>query len=252
MAAMSAEATRDAGQLPYITLSCAMSIDGYLDSEAPARLPMSNTDDFDRVDQLRADSDAIMVGASTVRRDDPRLLVRSAERSTARLAAGRPPSPAKVTVTASGDLSPEASFFTVGDAERLVYCPCGELDRIARRMSGVATVVGLGEEVRMPDLAHDLAGRGVRRLMVEGGGRVHTQFLVADIVDELQLVIAPFFVGETRAPRFVGDGRFPWTATRRARLAESRRIGDVVLLRYALSDRFDEGGAWHPDSPAPS
>ena len=54
---------------PYVTLSCAMSIDGYLDSAAPRKLAMSNAADFDRVDQLRADSDAIMVGASTVRRD---------------------------------------------------------------------------------------------------------------------------------------------------------------------------------------
>ncbi len=55
-------------------------------------------------------------------------------------------------------------------------------------------------------------------------------------------MIAPFFVGESLAPRFVGAGRFPWTAARRAELAETRRIGDVVLLRYALSDRFDAAG----------
>ena len=72
---------------PYVILSCAMSMDGYLDSAAPHKLAMSNPADFDRVDQLRADSDAIMVGASTVRRDDPRLLVRSDERQLVRLAA---------------------------------------------------------------------------------------------------------------------------------------------------------------------
>ena len=75
--------------------------------------------------------------------------------------------------------------------------------------------------------------------MVEGGGAVHTQFLADDLVDELQLVVAPFFVGEPSARRFVGEGRFPWHPGRRARLAETRQLGDVVLLRYALSDRFD-------------
>jgi 5-amino-6-(5-phosphoribosylamino)uracil reductase len=88
-------------------------------------------------------------------------------------------------------------------------------------------------------MSEDLYARGVRRLMVEGGGRMHTQFLIADLADELHLVVAPFFVGDSRARRFVGDGRFPWNPQRRARLAEARQIGDVVLLRYALSSRSE-------------
>ena len=87
-------------------------------------------------------------------------------------------------------------------------------------------------------LSEDLHRRGVRRLMVEGGASVHTQFLTADLADELQLVVAPFFVGNPRANRFVGTGRFPFHPGRRATLAEVRPIGDVVLLRYALSTRF--------------
>ena len=59
------------------------------------------------------------------------------------------------------------------------------------------------------------SGEGVERLMVEGGGNVHTQFLTDNLVDELQLVVAPFFVGDSRAPRFVSDGRFPWNPGRR-------------------------------------
>lgn len=224
---------------PYITLSCAMSIDGYLDSESPRRLAMSNAADFDRVDQLRAESDAVMVGASTVRRDDPRLLVRSEERRMLRLAAGHPSSPVKVTVTCSGDLPPTSAFFQTGDGDKLVYCPNPVEPRIRGELGDRATVIALGEQVTMPAVADDLGERGVRRLLIEGGGHVHTQFLVDDLVDDLQLVIAPFFVGESRAPRFVGAGRFPWTAARRAELADTRRIGDVVLLRYALSERFD-------------
>jgi 5-amino-6-(5-phosphoribosylamino)uracil reductase len=98
-----------------------------------------------------------------------------------------------------------------------------------------------GRRVRMRWLGEDLAERGVERLMVEGGGVVHTQFLADDLVDELQLVVAPLFVGDSSAPRFVRDGHFPWNAGRRATLAEVRPIGDVVLLRYALSRRFQAG-----------
>jgi 5-amino-6-(5-phosphoribosylamino)uracil reductase len=90
----------------------------------------------------------------------------------------------------------------------------------------------------MRTISEDLGARGVQRLMVEGGGKVHTQFLTDNLADELQLVVAPFFVGDSRAPRFVSDGRFPWNPGRRATLCGVRQIGDVVLLRYALSPRF--------------
>jgi 5-amino-6-(5-phosphoribosylamino)uracil reductase len=74
--------------------------------------------------------------------------------------------------------------------------------------------------------------------MVEGGGTLLTQFLSENLVDELHLVIAPIFVGEPRAPRVVTPARFPWTSARRAELVSTLQLGDVVLLRYALSARF--------------
>ena len=79
----------------------------------------------------------------------------------------------------------------------------------------------------MPDVAADLGERGVRRLMVEGGGRLHTQFLVEDLADELQLVVAPFFVGESRAPRFVEPGRVP-VDRRTARARSPRPAGSAT------------------------
>ncbi|WP_030491438.1 RibD family protein [Micromonospora chokoriensis] len=225
---------------PYVLLSCATSIDGYIDDASDQRLLLSNEDDLDRVDAVRASCDAILVGAGTVRRDDPRLLVRSSSRRAERVASGRPDSPAKVTMTAKGDLDPTARFFTAGNGVRLVYCATGALEKAEERVGRVATVIDAGEPVDPGWLLTDLAARGVRRLMVEGGGTVHAQFLTAGFADELHLVVAPFFVGDGRAPRFVGEGRFPWHPGHRARLAEARQIGDVVLLRYALSDRFGE------------
>jgi riboflavin-specific deaminase-like protein len=215
---------------PYTLLSCSVSIDGYIGNVAE-RLLLSNDEDFDRVDAVRASCDAILVGAETVRTDNPRLLVRSPVRRDERAARGRSPSPMKVTVTRRAQLDAGSAFFTQGEAEKLVYCPSPSVPAARSRLGPVATVVDGGGTV-------DLAARGVERLMVEGGGCVHTQFLTEDLVDELQLVVAPLFVGDSGAPRFVLDGRFPWNPGRRATLADVRQIGDVVLLRYALSPRF--------------
>ncbi len=225
---------------PYTLLSCGMSIDGYLDSAGDERLILSNEADLDRVDEVRAGCDAILVGATTVRNDNPRLVVRCPERRLDRIARGLKPSPLKVTVTCGARLDPESRFFTTGESEKLVYTPSSSFGVVRSRLGASATVVDGGPRVSMGSVASDLAARGVRRLMVEGGGSIHTQFLAEDVADELQLVVAPFFVGDSRARRFVGDGPFPFRPGRPATLAEVRRLGEVVLLRYALSERFEE------------
>ncbi len=226
------------GERPYVLLSCSTSIDGCLDDASARRLLLSNEADFDRVDATRAGSDAILVGAGTVRKDNPRLLVRSAARRADRRARGLPENPVKVTVTARGCLDPDAAFFTAGVAERLVYCASSAAGRAAARLGDRATVVDAGEPADLGLLLADLHDRGVERLMVEGGQSVHSQLLGAGLVDELHLVVAPFFVGEAHAPRLIGSGRFPPDPRQRAELAEVRRIGEVVLLRYGLSPRF--------------
>ncbi len=225
------------GERPYTILSCGVSLDGYLDAATQERLVLSNSADLERVDQVRAECDAILVGAATVRNDNPRLLVRAPALRAERRARGLGEHPTKVTLTASGDLDACSNFFTTGNCAKLVYSATRAAPELRCRLRSVATVVDAGQRVDLPGLVEDLHHRGVRRLMVEGGGQVHTQFLTADLADELHLVVAPFFVGTSRAHRFVGDGAFPWNPGHRAHLVETRQIEDVVLLRYALSPR---------------
>src|SRR5262245_8070891 len=94
----------DMAERPCILPSCGVTIDGYLSGGTAKRLLLSNDADFDRVDEVRSGCDAILVGAATVRQDNPRLLVRSPDRRTDRVARGLPPSPIKVTVTAGAGL----------------------------------------------------------------------------------------------------------------------------------------------------
>lgn len=219
---------------PYVLLSVAASLDGYIDDITAERLLLSNDADVDRVDEVRAGVDAILVGAGTIRADNPRLLVRSAERRAERARRGLPRSPIKVTLSNSGTLDPSASFFTAGSVDKLVYTGSGAAAELSRRLTGIATVVAAGVPLRLDTVLADLAARGVSRLLVEGGTAMHTLFLTAGAVDELHVVLAPFFVGDQAAPRFVGPGRFPHGPGRRMRLTEVRQLGDVALLKYLL------------------
>ncbi|MGW3029628.1 dihydrofolate reductase family protein [Streptomyces sp. NPDC001178] len=213
---------------PYVLLSAAVSLDGYLDDTGPERLLLSSPADFDRVDEVRASVDAILVGAGTIRADNPRLLVNSPERRAARVAAGQPEYPLKVTVSGSGDLDPDAHFWHTG-GEKLVFTTDKGAER-ARALGIAADLVPLGPDLdwrRLLEHLHEV--RGVRRLMVEGGGTIHTQLLQQGLADELQLVLAPVFVGDPDAPRLFGPGAYQ---PGRLRLTETRRIEDVVLMRY--------------------
>jgi riboflavin-specific deaminase-like protein len=217
---------------PYVVLSCATSADGYLDDASPRRLILSGPADSDRVDEARAGCDAILVGAGTVRKDDPRLLIRDPRRRARRAARGLPEHPARVTVTATGDLHPGARFFAPG-AERLVYCATPALAPARARLGARAVLIDAGDPLSLAALLSDLAERNVARLLVEGGALIMAEFLARDLADELDLAIAPFFVADPAAPRLdvppnpSGPGR-PMT------LAGAQRLEDMVVLRYLL------------------
>jgi 5-amino-6-(5-phosphoribosylamino)uracil reductase len=215
---------------PYVLLSCATSADGYLDDAAPRRLILSGPADLDRVDEVRAGCDAILVGARTVRTDNPRLLIRDPRRSARRAARGLPAHPARVTLTATGDLDPQARFFAPG-ALRLVYCTTPALTPARARLGDSAVLIDAGHPLSVGFILADLAERGVARLLVEGGARVLGDFLAAGLADQLDLAVAPFFVADPAAPRLDLPG--PGTDGPMT-LAETRRVGEVALLRYLL------------------
>jgi riboflavin-specific deaminase-like protein len=238
-----------------VILSCATSADGYLDDASPRRLILSGPADLDRVDEVRAGCDAILVGAGTVRRDDPRLLIRDPRRRARRVARGLPEHPARVTLTASGDLDPAARFFAPG-ALRLVYGATPAVPLARARLGDSAVVIDAGHPLSLDFVLEDLAERSMVRLLVEGGARVLGEFLARERSDELHLAVAPFFVAQPGAPRLSLDPpanpNAPSTPTTTVNpttpvnlvnpngpacpmtLAELRRLDDVVLLRYLL------------------
>src|SRR5262249_12100972 len=103
-------------------------------------------------------------------------------------------------------------------------------------------VVGGAEDVGLRFVLRDLGRRGVRRLLVEGGGSILTAFLVAGLGDEVQGSVAPFLRGGPQAPRSVGPGNFPHGKTDRMKLVNLERLGDVALLTF-VPKKGDAGHA---------
>ncbi|WP_331762789.1 dihydrofolate reductase family protein [Streptomyces anulatus] len=221
---------------PYVILSAAMSVDGYLDDTSPERLLLSNALDFDRVDQVRAESDAILIGATTMRQDNPRLLVNSADRRAQRVADGKPEYPLKVTVTRTGDISADLKFWHHG-GDKLVFTVDDAVGKVRATLGDLADVVSVGPDLDWGLVLDELGGRGVTRLMVEGGGTIHSQLMAADLADEVHLAIAPLLVGQPEAARFLSAADYPGGSTARMKVLEVRALDDVVLVRYAPKER---------------
>lgn len=175
-------------------LSAAISADGFLDDARPERLRLSSDEDWAAVKELRRTCDAILVGAETVRKDNPSL--REA--------------PLKVILSRSGRIPKEARIFADGE---------------------VLITQGTAREV-----CAELAERGVKRLMVEGGAQVLGMFLGEGMFDKLRLAVAPIFVGS--------GVRFPAVEGAPMHLERVEQLGQMAVMWFAstLSFRSEERG----------
>ena len=187
------------------------SLDGRIATEAGASHFVTGPEDIRRLHRVRALVDAVVVGAGTVAEDDPRLTVRLVEG----------PSPVRVVLDPSRQLDAARRVFTGTEGRALVVRMAGRGSpagtggdasaRDGRAGSGGGAADGAAdgaEELLVPgspagglDLAAllaELRARGLRRVLVEGGGVTVSGFLQAGLLDRLHLTVAPLLIGSGR------------------------------------------------------
>ncbi|AFZ73951.1 2,5-diamino-6-(ribosylamino)-4(3H)-pyrimidinone 5'-phosphate reductase [Natronobacterium gregoryi] len=220
----------------HVVVNAATSADGKLSSRRREQIAISGEDDFDRVDRLRADSDAVVVGVGTVLADDPRLTVKDAERRDRRLEDGNPGNPARVVVDSKARTPLDADI--VDDAATTYVC-VSEAAPVDRRMAladqSDTELVTAGED--RVDLLRAFAALqedGLERVMVEGGGELIFSLFEVGLVDELRVFVGPTVIGGRDAPTLAdGEGfveDFPTLD-----LEGVERIGDGVLLTWTAT-----------------
>jgi len=210
---------------PLIQLNCAVSVDGRLAYAGGARARLSGPEDLERVQALRADSDAILVGVGTVLADDPTLRVHWE-------LLGRPPArePMRIVLDSHGR-TPTVARVLDGSQPTLVATSAGSERAFPPHVLRFAAGK---DEVELPALLAHLNGTGVRSLLVEGGARVLASFLRSQLFDRMTVYVAPVVIGGSTAPPMVA-GRETEGPDRaiRLRLESSERLGDGLLVRYA-------------------
>ncbi|WP_227373969.1 2,5-diamino-6-(ribosylamino)-4(3H)-pyrimidinone 5'-phosphate reductase [Haladaptatus halobius] len=208
----------------HVVVNTATSADGKLSSRRREQVAISGPDDFDRVDDLRVDSDAIVVGVGTVLADDPSLT------------ADGGPNPLRVVADSRARTPPDARVLD-DRADTLVFVAASAPDdRVgALREAGANVVVAGSGRVSLEAAFDELESRGVERVMVEGGGELIFSLFADGLVDELRLYVGSLVVGGRDAPTLAdGDGFVDREAFPNLELESVERIDDGVLLRYSV------------------
>ena len=191
---------------PYVIVNVAVSADGKLSTRERRQVKISGKEDFERVDELKAGCDAIMVGIGTVLADDPSLTIKSPDRIAERVRQGRPEHPIRIVVDSRARTPPDAKILHKGPGRRVIAISesAPEIRRDALRPH--AEIIATGDtEVSLPAFMEHLSRMGVNRLMVEGGGTLIWGMMSAGLVDELSMFIGNMIIGGKDAPT-IADG----------------------------------------------
>ncbi len=223
-------------QRPYILLNYAMSLDGKISTEN--RDPVGFTSRIDRrlMDEIRADADAVLIGAGTLRAEDPPVRIQSAKRREERRRTGKSPHPVSILLSRTLQVPLEGRYWKDDDIERIVATTEQESTERLSALQDRAEVIQAGQAfVDLGELCRQLHDRGIARLLVEGGGEVNMAFWEAGLADEVYLTLCPVIIGGRNAPTAADGAGLTLDRLRKLRLVESRRVGQELFLRYRVA-----------------
>lgn len=215
---------------PFVFINVAMTADGKIDTFARKGAAISSPRDKERVDQIRAQSDAVMVGGRTLLDEDPKLTVKSAALRAERAARGLSPNPVKVGIVTQADLKPDSAFLNAGPARVVIFTTHRtSIDQLAfLRSQGADVYSDQHNQVDLKNALATLKRLGINRLMVEGGATLNFGLLRLGLVDEIMVYVAPLIFGGASAPTMMaGSG------------LES---SDAVPLKLIHCEQWEDGG----------
>jgi diaminohydroxyphosphoribosylaminopyrimidine deaminase/5-amino-6-(5-phosphoribosylamino)uracil reductase len=212
---------------PYVHVKIAQSLDGMIAGVRRNSRWISGPESRTLVHSWRAQYDAVLVGAGTIRADDPHL--------TARGVSGRDPD--VVILDGRLRIPDDARVLRTASRRRVIICATrdavrknpGKVRRLAARGVVLLSSNGRDGRLRIPDLMAELYEREIGSILVEGGSVVFREFLEAGIIDELSIFVAPQVIGGG-IPAFAASRKGP-PGSFRFRTVQVERVGTDVLIR---------------------
>ncbi len=220
---------------PFVFINVAMTADGKIDTFERRGAAISSPRDKERVDQLRAEADAIMVGGKTLLDEDPKLTVRSESLRAERAARGLTPNPIKVGVVTEANIKTDSQFLNAGPAKIVIFTtPQTSKEQLSLlETRGVHVYAHDAEKVDLQNALAVLKEIGIKRLMVEGGGTLNFELMRLGLVDELTAYVAPMIFGGASAPTLAAGSGLERNAAIPLKRIEVESWDDGgILLKY--------------------
>lgn len=223
---------------PFVFINSGMSADGKLSTRERKQVKISGKLDFERVDELRAQTDAVMIGIGTVLSDDPSLTVKSPERRAARRTAGKSENPARIIVDSSARTPIDADIFKKGEGLRIIAVSNSAPAEKIKLLKEKALVIKTGTlKVDLTELVGKLKEMGINTLMVEGGATLNWGMLSAGLVDEVYTFVGNLIIGGKTAPTFTDGEGFTEAELLGLELVSAEKIGEGVLLKWKVKEK---------------
>ena len=223
---------------PFIYINSAMSADGKLSTKERKQVRISGKLDFERVDELRARADAVMVGIGTILADDPSLTVKSPERRASRKAAGKAENPIRIIVDSTARTPLEADIFKKGEGKRIIAVSKAASPEKVLKLEEKALVIQTGaRKVDLAALAGKLKEMGINTLMVEGGATLNWGMLSEGLVDEIYTFVGNLIFGGKTSPTFTDGEGFEENEILKLELISVEIIEAGVLLKWKVKGK---------------
>jgi 2,5-diamino-6-(ribosylamino)-4(3H)-pyrimidinone 5'-phosphate reductase len=231
-----AEGDKGYKERPFVFINAAMSADGKIATIDRTQTRISGKSDLERVDALKAECDAIMIGIGTVLADNPSLTVKSKKNRGKRVSTGKDENPLRVVVDSKARTPVDADLLDKGVGKRIIAISQQAIVEDVGKLGEKADVLVCGSaEVDLKKLLYVLWQNGVRRVMVEGGARLNWSLLSQQLVDEVYTYVGNVILGGETAPTLVdGPGFGDRDAPVKLKLLRIERLEEGVLLKWGV------------------
>lgn len=210
---------------PFVIINCAMSADGKIASPSGKQMKISCDEDIKRMYELRNENDAVLVGINTVLSDDPKLTVKEKY-------VKNPKQPIRIVLDTHCKTPVDSQV--VNDSTK-TFILTGE--KCSKKFGKKVEVIICNRDkdglIDLKKILDILYNKGIKKLMVEGGGTVIWNFLKSGFVDEFYIYVNPIIIGGSDTPTLIGKNKII-NANINLKLIETKTIGPGILLHYRL------------------